>query len=84
MFLRLVRSMEQIWVYELYKAAQSAEEHLWDPETPDFLQSVLLFGKRCLQKLLVLKSNISPTFLSSSDSKTYQAGADMIGQAELD
>lgn len=44
----------QIWLYESCKAAHSAEEHLWDTAAGKFLQSVL-FGKRCRQKLLVLK-----------------------------
>ena len=45
----------QIWFYESCKVAHSAEEHLWDTAATKFLQSVLLFGKRCRQKLLVLK-----------------------------
>lgn len=45
----------QIWLYESCKAAHSAEEHLWDTAAAKFLQSVLLFGKRYQQKLLVLK-----------------------------
>lgn len=45
----------QICLYESCKAAHSAEEHLWDTAAAKFLQSVLLFGKRYQQKLLVLK-----------------------------